>query len=182
MNKVEKKWKELKRKEEHSSQGWKPGRAALAKVRAQNERLNIRVYLNPELRKVWFPSLGYVGNFILKSSCKTLQTQLCPCDGSGHLCLFLYPGVRLWSSLWGLTIMRYGAIQTRGNFPLPFNAPWCRSNKGQLSVAMQCPPSKGQFSFGSEVVHLKSRFRARWAAVVCKNSLENFLMKLTNFL
>ena len=28
-----------------------PQRAALAKVRAQKERLNTRVYLNPELRK-----------------------------------------------------------------------------------------------------------------------------------
>ncbi|KAF5934305.1 hypothetical protein HYC85_030476 [Camellia sinensis] len=34
--------------------------------------------------------------------------------------------------------MRCGAIQTRGNFPLPFNALWCRSNKGQLSIAIQC--------------------------------------------
>ncbi|GMP79569.1 hypothetical protein CsSME_00035057 [Camellia sinensis var. sinensis] len=39
----------------------------------------------------------------------------------------------------------------------------CYSNKGQLPVAMQCPLDKGQFSivFGSEVVHLKSKFRAR---------------------
>ena len=90
--------------------------------------------------------------------------------------------------------MRCGAIQTRGNFPLPFNAPRCHSNKwqlsvaiqraavpfkqgatfrchsdrrsvisnkGQLSVAMQFPSSKGQSSFKFEVVHLESRFRAR---------------------
>ncbi|KAF5931986.1 hypothetical protein HYC85_028157 [Camellia sinensis] len=34
--------------------------------------------------------------------------------------------------------MRRGAVQTRGNFPLPFDAPWRRPNKGQLSVAIQC--------------------------------------------
>ena len=78
--------------------------------------------------------------------------------------------------------MRRGAVQTRGNFPLPFNAPRCRSNKGQLSVAMQFPSSKGQFSFESEVVHLKSRFRARWAVVVCKNSFWEFLLRLTDLL
>ena len=33
--------------------------------------------------------------------------------------------------------MRCGAIQTRGNFPLPFNALRCHPNKGQLSVAVQ---------------------------------------------
>ncbi|KAI8026422.1 hypothetical protein LOK49_LG02G02167 [Camellia lanceoleosa] len=63
-----------------------------------------------------------------------------------------------------------GAIQTRGNFPLPFNAPRCRSNKRQLSVAMQLSSSTGQFSFGSEVVHLESGFYARRAVAVCKNS------------
>ena len=70
--------------------------------------------------------------------------------------------------------MRCGAIQTRGNFPLPFNAPRCRSNKGQLSVAVQLSSSKGQFSFGSEVVHLKSRFRARSAVAVREIVFENF--------
>ena len=127
---------------------------------------------------------------------------------------FLYPGVRLQSSLWGLITIHYGAIQTRGNFPLPFNAPRCHSNQGELSDAIQCAavPSKqgatirchsirrgavqtrGNFPLpcsspqargnlpSSEVVHLKSRFRARWAVVVCKNSFWKFLLRLTNFL
>ena len=43
---------------------------------------------------------------------------------------------------------------------------------GQLSVAMQCRSDKGQFSicFGSEVVHLKSKFCVGRAVAICKNS------------
>ena len=90
-----------------------------------------------------------------------------------------------WPLKWGATFrshsMRCGAVQTRGNFPLPFNVLRRRSNKGQLSVAMQLPSSKGQFSFESEVVHLESGFYARWAVAVCKNSFWEFLLRLTEF-
>ena len=42
-----------------------------------------------------------------------------------------------------------GVIQTRGNFPLPFNVLRCRPNKGQLSVAIQyaAVPSKQGATF-----------------------------------
>ena len=94
----------------------------------------------------------------------------------------LYLRIWLCSSLWGLITMCCDAIQTRGNFPLPYSVPLCYSNKVQLSVAVQLSSSKGQFSFGSEVVHLKSKFRARWAVAISKNTFWEFLMKLTNFL
>ena len=142
--KEEKKWKELKRKEKQSSQGWKPGRAALAKVRVQKERVNTRVYLNPELRKAWFPCLGYVGNFILKSSRKTLQNLLCPWNGFDHLCLLCIRefGCHRHSEDWlqcaamlskqGATFHCHtvcrGAIQTRGNIPLPSSVLQTRGN------------------------------------------------------
>ncbi|KAF5932523.1 hypothetical protein HYC85_028694 [Camellia sinensis] len=97
----------------------------------------------------------------MKSSPKTLQIRSCPCNGSDNLCLLCIQELGCKSSLRELIIMRCGAIHTRGNFPLPFNALRCRSNKGQLSIAMQLSSSKGQFSSRSEVVRLKSKFRAR---------------------
>ena len=86
----EKNWKE----ENHSSQGWKPERAALAKVRAQKERLNTRVCLSPKLRKAWFPCLGYVGNFIPKSSRKHTSNSTVAMWGVWSSLSSLYP--RIW--------------------------------------------------------------------------------------
>ena len=144
----EKNWK---RKKNKARKVENPRQAPWQKLEHKRERLNTRVYLNPELRKAWFPCLGYVGNFILKSSRKTIR--LCPCDGSGHLCLFCIRefGCNHRSEDWlqyttvpfrqGATFrchsMHRGVIQTRGNFPLPFNTLRCYPDKGQLSVAIQ---------------------------------------------
>ena len=213
----ERKWKnEKKRKEKHSSQGSKPGRAALAKVRAQKERLNTWVYLNPELRKAWFPCLGYIGNFILKSSHKHFQID---CVHAMVLVIFVfsvseslvvfvalrtaYNALRCHSNKGQLSVaiqctavsfkqgatfrchsMRCGAIQTRGNFPLPFRTPQCHFKQGATFRCHAVSFRQGAIfhCHGSEVAHLKSRFGARWAVVVCKNSFWEFLLRLTNLL
>ncbi|KAF5933249.1 hypothetical protein HYC85_029420 [Camellia sinensis] len=97
-------------------------------------------------------------NFILKSSRKTLRIDC------AHVMVLVIFGFSVSeSSVVIVTLrtdynaLRCDAIQTRRNFPLPYSVPWCHSNRGQLSVAMQLFSRKGQFSFGSEVAHLKSR-------------------------
>ena len=123
----------MKRTEKQSSQDWKPKRAALAKVRAQNKRFNTRVYVNSELRQAWFPSLGYVGNFVLKSSHKHFQID---CVHVMVLIIFVFP---VSESSVVIVTMRTGYSVLRGY-----------SDKGQLFVArfgaVQCHSGKGQFS------------------------------------
>lgn len=80
--------------------------------------------------------------------------------------------------------MRRGAVQTRGNFPLPFKTPQCHFKQGATFRCHVVSFRQGAIfhCYGSEVVHLKSRFRACWAVVVCKNSFWEFLLRLTNLL
>ena len=116
------------------------------------------MYLKPELREAWFPCLGYVGNFILKSSHKTLQIQLCPWNGFDGLCLLCIQEFSCDLIMGtGYSVLRY------------------YSNKGQLAI--QCPSEQGAIFhyFGSEVVHLKSKLCAHWVVAICKSSFENFL-------
>ena len=119
------------------------------------------MYLNPELRKAWFPSLGYVGNFILKSSRKTLQIRLCPCDGSGHLCLLCIRefGCNCHCEDWlprAAALFRLGAtfhchpvccgtIQTRGNFSLSFTVLRCYSTRGNFLLPCSVLQTRGSF-------------------------------------
>ena len=80
--------------------------------------------------------------------------------------------------------MRRGAVQIRGNFPLPFKTPQCHFKQGATFRCHAVSFRQGAIfhCYGSKVVHLKSRFRARSAVAVCEIVFENFLLRLTNLL